>query len=115
MTNGCTLDIYRPVISTFAGFDWDAANRAKCQKHGVSIAAIESMFTRPVAVFADDAHSDMEERFTAIGQSDEGRGVLIVFTLRVTDGSTLIRPISARYMHRKEIAYYEEAASSSRQ
>jgi uncharacterized DUF497 family protein len=28
----------------FDGFDWDSGNRAKCQKHGVSIAEIESLF-----------------------------------------------------------------------
>jgi hypothetical protein len=35
--------------------------------------------------------------------------VLIVFTLRGQGGARLIRPISARFMHRKEIAYFEEA------
>jgi len=34
--------------------------------------------------------------------------VLIVFTLREKADDTFIRPISARYMHRKEIEYYEE-------
>jgi hypothetical protein len=27
-----------------SGFDWDDGNRAKCQKHGVSIAEIEALF-----------------------------------------------------------------------
>lgn len=27
------------------GFDWDAGNRDKCQKHGVSIPEIERLFT----------------------------------------------------------------------
>ena len=35
------------------GFDWDAANRAKCQKHGVSIAEIEEVFHGAVSVFPD--------------------------------------------------------------
>ena len=26
-----------------AGFDWDAGNRAKCQKHGVSVAEVEEV------------------------------------------------------------------------
>ena len=34
----------------FAGFNWDAGNRKKCQKHGVSIAEIESVFSRPVVI-----------------------------------------------------------------
>jgi uncharacterized protein len=32
----------------FAVFDWDSGNRKKCQKHGVSIAEIESLFDRPL-------------------------------------------------------------------
>jgi uncharacterized protein len=96
-----------------AGFDWDEGNRAKCQKHGVSARVIESLFRNPVAVFPDPAHSAREERFKAIGRTEDGRGVLIVFTLRVHDGETLIRPISARYMRRKESEYYEEEAAKT--
>ena len=29
-----------------SGFDWDEGNREKCQKHGVSIAEIEDLFTQ---------------------------------------------------------------------
>ena len=97
------------------GFDWDAGNRDKCQKHGVSIAIIESLFYRPIAVFPDPAHSEREERFKAIGRTEEGRGVLIVFTLRLRDGETLIRPVSARHMRRKESEYYEKEAAKTAQ
>jgi uncharacterized DUF497 family protein len=90
------------------GFDWDRGNRNKCQKHGVSIAVIESLFHGPIAVLPDPEHSAREERFKAIGRADDGRGVLIAFTLREHDGETLIRPISARYMRRKETEYYEK-------
>jgi uncharacterized DUF497 family protein len=94
-----------------AGFEWDRGNREKSQRHGVSIAAIESAFRRAITVFPDIAHSQDEERFKAIGRTEEGRYVLIVFALRTRDGETRIRPISARHMHRREIAYYEEAAA----
>ena len=93
------------------GFEWNAANRDKCQKHGVSVAAIESLFQRPIAVFPDPAHSLGKTRFKAIGKTDEGRCVLIVFTLRARAGETFIRPISARYMHAKEVKYYEKEAA----
>jgi uncharacterized DUF497 family protein len=93
------------------GFEWDAANRDKCGKHGVSAAEIESLFRRSIAVFPDPAHSHVETRFKAIGKTDEGRSILIVFTLRQRGGETLIRPISARYMHAREVAYYEEEAA----
>ena len=37
------------------GFDWDGGNRAKCQKHGVSIAEIEALFANnPRVDFADE-------------------------------------------------------------
>jgi uncharacterized DUF497 family protein len=94
-----------------AGFDWDRANREKCRRHGVSIAEIESIFANPVAVVPDPAHSRTEERFKAIGRTTEGRHAFVVFTLRNRDGAMLIRPISARYMHRKEVQYYEKAAA----
>jgi uncharacterized DUF497 family protein len=89
-------------------FEWDKGNRDKCQKHGVPLATIESLFHRPLAVFPDPEHSEAEERFKAIGRTDDGRGVLIVFTLRRQEDETFIRPVSARYMHRKEVEYYEK-------
>jgi uncharacterized DUF497 family protein len=96
------------------GFAWDDGNLEKCQKHGVSVAEIETLFQRPIAVFPDPAHSDGETRFKAIGKSDRGRGILIVFTLRREKGETLIRPISARYMHKKEVDYCEEEIAKTK-
>jgi uncharacterized DUF497 family protein len=96
-----------------AGFDWDHANRDKCRKHGVSLPAIEAAFRRPIAVVPDPQHSAAEERFKAIGVTDEGRHILIVFALRSRGGEIFIRPISARYMHRREIRYYEETAAKT--
>jgi uncharacterized DUF497 family protein len=96
-----------------AGFDWDLGNRAKCAKHGVTVAEIEGLFRGPVSVFPDPAHSTTEERFKAIGRTEAGRMAFVVFTLRTLRERTLIRPISARYMHRKEITAYEEEASKA--
>jgi len=90
------------MIPTVVGFDRGRANREKCQKHGVSTAVIESFFHSPLGVFPDPEHSDREERFKAVGRTEDGRAVLIVFTLRVHDGAPLIRPISASYMRQKE-------------
>ncbi len=98
-----------------AGFDWDAGNREKCRKHGVSLAAVETLFHRPIALYRDAAHSRDEERFKAIGKTDAGRSVVIVFTLRQRAGESFVRPISARYMHAKEIANYEEEAAKTGQ
>lgn len=98
-----------------AGFDWDEANREKCQRHGVSLQAIEALFARDIAVFPDPAHSATETRYKAIGATTEGRHVLIVFALRDRDGYQWIRPISARYMHAKEVRYYEKEAAKAAQ
>ncbi|RAI45564.1 BrnT family toxin [Rhodoplanes roseus] len=97
----------------FSGFDWDPGNRTKCQKHGVSLAEIESLFRGRMRVAPDPAHSVAEERFKAIGRTREGRHVFVVFTLRERDGDVLIRPVSARYMHRQEVWHYEEETSGS--
>lgn len=91
-----------------SGFDWDDNNRDKCRKHGVSLAEIEELFTQPVAVRPDVAHSSTEQRFCAVGKGKAGRSIFLVFTLRERDGSTFIRPISARYMHKQEIEHYEK-------
>jgi uncharacterized DUF497 family protein len=102
-----------PIIPTVVGFDWDRGNREKCQKHGVPIDVIERFFHSALGVFPDPEHSNREERFRAVGWTNDGRGVLIVFTLRVHGGETQIRPISARYMRRKEIDYYEKETADA--
>ncbi len=91
-----------------SGFDWDEANREKCRKHGVSTAEVEELFSGTVMTFPDATHSDREPRYRAIGRTGEGRYVFVVFTIRRRAGSRLVRPISARFMHRKEIAHYEK-------
>jgi uncharacterized DUF497 family protein len=96
------------VRQILAGFDWDEANLEKCQKHGVSVAEIEGLFVRPSTIRVDLAHSLAERRLKAIGKTDRGRYVFLVFTIRERNGERLIRPISARYMHAKEVAHYEK-------
>ncbi len=91
-----------------AGFDWDEGNRFKCREHGVSLAAIESMFRGSVAVQPDPLHSKSEERFKAIGKSESGGRIFVVFTVRIRRGKRFIRPISARFMHKKEVQHYEK-------
>src|ERR1700733_4598276 len=90
------------------GFDWDRANRAKGEKHGLSVEVIEELFTRPLAILPDASHSQRETRFRAIGRTEKGRGVFIVFTLRHKGEDLLVRPISARYMHKEEIDAFEK-------
>ena len=91
-----------------AGFDWDAGNRAKCEKHGVSVAEVEGLFSRPLRIIPDASHSQSEERLRAIGKTASGRSVFLVFTIRVRAGKRVIRPVSARYMHKEEVRHYEQ-------
>ena len=88
-----------------AGFDWDKGNWPKCGKHGVSRAEIEEVFTGTPAVETDPFPEEV--RMRAIGKSAAGRYVFVVFMLREINGQMKLRPISARYMHEKEIAHYE--------
>lgn len=87
------------------GFDWDAGNWPKCGKHGVSKAEIEQVITK--ARFMVDDPSPIEPRFLIAGKVDGGRFVFVVFTHREKDGQHLLRPLSARYMHAKEVRSYE--------
>ena len=96
------------MVPRLAGFDWDSGNREKCRRHGVSIEDIETAFQRDLWVIPDSARSRTEQRFRAIGTDATGRTIFIAFTLRDSAGGPLVRPISARYMHRKEIEHYEE-------
>ena len=54
------------------GLDWDAGNRPKCTRHGVSILEIEGVFQGDVWVFPDLAHSVRETRFLGIGRTAAG-------------------------------------------
>jgi uncharacterized protein len=90
-----------------AGFDWDEGNWPKCGRHGVTKNEIETLFEGSPAVYPDPAHSHQEERMLAIGTTAAGRWLLVAVTLRRQGKDILIRPISARYMHSKEVEHYE--------
>ena len=92
------------------GFDWDSGNWPKCGKHGVSREEIEAVFHSAETIYLDDkVHSRSERRWLAISKTVPGHhGLLVGFTFRQRDGRSLIRPISARFMHRKEVGQYGE-------
>lgn len=89
-----------------AGFDWDEGNRAKCERHGVPLPDIEALLSGTPRVVPDVAHSTRETRFIAIGRTMEGRAIFVAFAVREKDAKLLIRPISARFMHKKESDAY---------
>jgi len=96
-----------------AGFDWDDGNRGKCTSHGVPVEEIKALFRATPAVAPDVAHSAAEDRLIALGRTAQGRALFVAFTLREKHGLRLIRPVSARYMHKKGIEAYEEESSKT--
>ena len=99
-------------IERVVGFEWDAGNARKNEKHGVAQSEAEQVFfDQRLLVVADPGHSVGEPRFHALGFTIGGRRLHVTFTLRV-DG-TRIRVISARDMHRKERQIYDREDQDS--
>jgi uncharacterized DUF497 family protein len=94
-----------------SGFDWDRGNRAKCQKHGVTIAEIEALFECNPRIAPDLKHSTDEDRLIAVGRTGAGRPMFVAFTIRTKGATHLVRPVTARYMHAKEIEAYEKESA----
>ncbi|MCY3682257.1 MAG: BrnT family toxin [Gemmatimonadetes bacterium] len=88
-------------------FQWDPGNSHKNWiKHRVSSAECEQIFFNQPLITGDTASSSpTEARYYALGQTDSGRQLFVVFTIR-TD---LIRVISARPMSRRERKVYSDA------
>jgi uncharacterized DUF497 family protein len=95
-------------LTKITDFEWDQGNARKNEKHGASMAEAEQVFfNTPLLVLEDMRHSRRELRFHALGKTNKVRLLHMTFTLRHADEK--IRVISARDMHRKERAIYEQA------
>jgi len=96
--------VYDP-FSSVIGFEWNDHNMDKNRnKHAVEPGECEELFfNTPRVVSPDDAHSALEPRYHALGSSDSGRWLMVVFTIR----SQRIRVTSARDQSRKERLVYE--------
>jgi uncharacterized DUF497 family protein len=93
-------------LALIDGFEWDAGNARKNEKHDVSASEAEQVFfNQPLLMLEDPKHSQAEPRFHALGVTHTARTLHITFTVR----GTKIRVISARTMHRKERTRYEQA------
>ena len=90
------------------GFEWDSGNdRKSLKKHDVGrIESEQIFFNEPLLILEDRKHSQNEQRYHALGKTDDHRLLHITFTLR--SESTLLRVISARDMHKKERQIYEK-------
>jgi uncharacterized DUF497 family protein len=92
------------IFSHVKGFEWDEGNINKnWEKHKVThLECEEIFFNEPLIVQQDKTHSTSEERYFALGKTDRGRVLFVVFTIR----GDKIRVISARDASKKERRYY---------
>jgi len=104
------MDIQK-ILDSCEGFQWDKANSLKSWlKHRVSEGEAEQVFSNePLLLVEDAGHSQVEARYRALGYTDDGRLLFIVFTVR----QNLVRVISARDMNRKERTNYENFKKDS--
>jgi len=93
-------------LAKCTGFEWDDHNSEKNRvKHGVTPSECEQIFfNRPIIAGDDQRHSKVETRFYVLGQTDSGRMLFLVFTVR----NDRIRVISARNMSKKERRIYQK-------
>ncbi len=87
-------------------FEWDEVKAAaNLEKHGVSFEEAKTVFDDPLYVdFYDPDHSYDEHRYIIIGQSGQGRLMIVSYAER---GGTL-RLISSREVTPAERKAYEE-------
>jgi uncharacterized DUF497 family protein len=91
-------------LAAATGFDWGPGNRNKnWLGHSVTTTECEQIFfNEPLVVASDSKHSQVEDRYYALGRTSADRRLFVVFTMR----GTLVRVISARDMSRKERRVY---------
>ena len=87
-------------------FEWDANKaRENIKKHGVSFEEASTVFGDLLALtIYDPLHSEEEDRFVTLGESEKRRLIVVSFT----DRDDRIRIISARVATRRERKDYEK-------
>ena len=87
-------------------FEWDESKaKSNLAKHGVSFEEASTVFGDPLSLtIPDPAHSQVEDRTIALGQSHRRKLLVVVHTER----GDKIRIISARPAGRRERKTYEE-------
>ncbi|WP_445247556.1 BrnT family toxin [Microcoleus sp. OTE_8_concoct_300] len=87
-------------------FEWDENKAAvNLSKHGISFEEARTVFDDPLYVdFYDPDHSEEEDRYIIVGESQQGNLLIVSYTER----ADLIRLIRARKVTRVERKVYEE-------
>jgi uncharacterized DUF497 family protein len=96
-------------------FDWDPAKaESNRTKHRVSFEEAMAVFRDPLSLSRlDEDHGAIEERWVTLGQSDEGRLLVVVHTyVEIDAGRTAIRIVSARRPTKRETRQYREGTSA---
>lgn len=90
-------------------FEWDESKAfMNTQKRGVSFEEAATVFEDPYSLtISDEAHSEEESRFVDIGESRNGRLLVVVYTER----GESIRIVSSRLATRAERRAYEQQAT----
>lgn len=89
------------------GLDWDVGNKSENEAR-LPLEVIEEFFKQELLIKEDLRHSSSERRFLAMGYTNNpNRCLFVAFTFRLKGNEQLIRPISARFMHKKEEDAYE--------
>jgi uncharacterized DUF497 family protein len=106
--DGDTVDLEQ--LSASSGFEWDEGNSQKnWAKHRVTRSECEQVFFNlPFVLAYDQKHSHNEPRYYALGHTDRGRKLFVVFTIR----DSLIRVISAQDMNSTERRTHDEKEDS---
>ena len=89
---------------------WDDTKaQSNALKHGVTFAQAATVVLDPLALTVfDEAHSETEERWFTLGQTEEGRLLAVAHTYQMLDANTArVRLISAREATRRERQQYE--------
>lgn len=87
-------------------FQWDEnKNRINKLKHNISFEEARTVFFDEKALVIDDPdHSDNEDRFLILGESNKANLLVVCHCYRVSD--TVIRIISARKATKNEMSQY---------
>lgn len=89
-------------------FEWDhSKEKANREKHKVAFTDAAYIFAdKYILNYFDEEHSEDEDRWVSIGQTQNGEMLTVVHTYRKIDGEERIRIISARKATKKERQQY---------
>ena len=91
-------------------FEWDPTKAASNRrKHGISFDLAASVFHDPLMLsIPDEEYNDVEERWLTLGQSENGKLLVVIHTYKeISNHAASVRIISARPATKHEQRQYE--------